>query len=157
MKKVRTARQKVISKLDKMSKVKQFKKLPTVKALKDKAWKLCSEFIRRKDASPQGLVKCYTCNAVKHWKEMQAGHFVAGRGNAILFDERGLRPQCLPCNVFKHGDPITYMIELEKEVGKESAMLIRDELKRLSRIPRTFQRHEIEFIISNYEKRIANL
>lgn len=46
-------------------------------------------------ADKNGMVKCTTCDAVKHYKSMQAGHFLAGRGNSILFENNNVHPQCL--------------------------------------------------------------
>jgi len=65
-----------------------------MKKAKKKAWIQFSRYIRLKYAK-NGFVKCYTCSTVKHWKEMQAGHGIGGRSNAVLFNEDIVRPQCL--------------------------------------------------------------
>lgn len=74
-------------------------KKPSIKSLKAKLWKLTSEYVRRKDASYQGFVACYTCDTLKHWKEMNAGHAIGGHGNAVMFDLEVIRPQCVRCNM----------------------------------------------------------
>jgi hypothetical protein len=80
------------------------KKKPTLKSLKNKAWKLCSEYVRRKDADAGGFCGCYTCGAPIHWKlEAQAGHAIGGRTNSVLLDVDIIRPQCVACNVFRRG------------------------------------------------------
>lgn len=84
---------------------------------KDKAWKLCSEYTRRKYADKKGYVTCYTCPTTKPWKEMQAGHGIEGRGNGILFEERCLRPQCFGCNMRHGGRPTIFHVKLQKEYG----------------------------------------
>ena len=73
-------------------------KKPTVQSLKKKAWKLCSELVRRGEADDNGYVSCVTCGAVKHWKNGDAGHFLDGRRNSIYFDRRGIHFQCKGCN-----------------------------------------------------------
>lgn len=62
------------------------------------AWKAFSVMIRKSKANHHGFGVCVTCppkKAIKPWRELQAGHFVAGRGNSVLFDERLVHPQCL--------------------------------------------------------------
>lgn len=84
---------------------------------KNKAWKVFSEWVRRKDSDCNGYAVCVTCGAKNHWKKMQAGHYVDGRNNSVLFDERIVWPQCMPCNVFKRGNKIKYSAFLSKKFG----------------------------------------
>ena len=73
-------------------------KKPTIQSRKRKLWPIFSRWIRVRDARPDGRVVCVTCGAVKHWSEGDAGHFLSGRGNAILFEENGVHFQCKMCN-----------------------------------------------------------
>lgn len=91
----------------------------TLKQLKDKCWTLFSEYIRRKDADEGGTVECFTCRRLFFWREVHAGHFVAGRTNAVLFDERIVRPQCISCNIWKGGNYSAYTLRMLDEVGRE--------------------------------------
>ena len=96
------------------------KKAPTLKALKAKAWKLCSEYVRRRYADEGGFCGCYTCGAPIHWKlEAQAGHAIGGRNNAVLLDVSILRPQCVACNVFRRGNYPVFTARLIRENGLE--------------------------------------
>ena len=122
-------------------------KCKKISTLKNKCWKLCSEHIRRKYADKNGLVQCITCGKISHWKSMQASHLVAGRGNSILFDERGIYPACMRCNVFKGGNILMYMKFLENKLGVEKAVELRDELIMKSRIP-------LKRTVEDYEKLI---
>ena len=69
---------------------------------KDKAWKAFSIYVRTRDClrftgdPEQGM--CVTCKRLFPFKELQAGHFVGGRGNSVLFDERLVYSQCFHCN-----------------------------------------------------------
>ena len=60
-------------------------KKPNLKNLKKKVWTLCSKYIRLKYSDKDGNCTCFTCDTVKPWKEMQAGHGISGRTNSILF------------------------------------------------------------------------
>ena len=76
-------------------------KTPRQKA-KDKAWSAFSTFIRTrdcirfKDSLYDGV--CITCKRDYPFKQLQAGHFIQGRGNSVLFDERLVYSQCFGCN-----------------------------------------------------------
>ncbi|MDB5422574.1 MAG: Bacteriophage Lambda NinG protein [Brevundimonas sp.] len=77
------------------------KKTPRASA-KTKAWDAFSLYIRTRDCirftgdPEQGI--CVTCKTPKPKKELQAGHFVGGRGNAVLFNEQIVYSQCGYCN-----------------------------------------------------------
>lgn len=86
-------------------------------ALKKKAWKILSEFIRRSYADAFGNVRCYTCDKLMHWKESQAGHAIGGRTGAVLLDAEIIRPQCVGCNVFGRGNYTVFTARLIEENG----------------------------------------
>lgn len=102
---------------------------------KDNAWKSFSIYIRTRDCirftgkPDQG--KCITCNRPYPFKKLQAGHFIQGRGNAVLFDERLVYSQCLGCNgnppMGKGGNYVEYFVFMEKEFGRGAI----DELRQL--------------------------
>ena len=88
---------------------------------------------------------------------MQCGHLVAGRGNSILFDERGVGVQCYACNCCKHGNILAYIEYLEKKVGKDEAWVIIEDLKFQSRIPYKFSREELSEKIETYKLKLESL
>lgn len=64
---------------------------------------IISKVVRLGSANENGFVKCATCPVVKHWKEMQCGHFQK-RGNLMTrYDMQNLAPQCEDCNCFNDG------------------------------------------------------
>lgn len=72
------------------------KRLKSLPQLKKHLWRLFSEYIRKRDADENGMVKCFTCTRFSHWKEMQAGHFVAqSLGLWTVFVEHNVHAQCL--------------------------------------------------------------
>lgn len=96
------------------------KKLKTLGSLKKKAWKLCSEYVRKREADEGGFVHCYTCGAPIHWKyEAQAGHSIPSRNNAVLLDDSICRPQCYVCNIRKNGQHHIFATKLIQENGLE--------------------------------------
>lgn len=97
----------------------EVKKKPTLKSLKNKCWALFSEYVRRKNADINGTERCYTCGALAHWKELQAGHAIGGRHNAVLLDESICRPQCQRCNIFLRGNYPIFTSKLIRENGLE--------------------------------------
>lgn len=98
------------------------KKKQTLKRLKDLAWKEFSKYIRTK-YSKNGYCKCVTCGKIAPIKEMQAGHFVSGRTNSVLFDEDLVRPQCFGCNYGQGGEYARYFLYFKKCEGKSDEEL----------------------------------
>lgn len=126
---------------------------PSLSSLKKKAWKLFSEWIRRKDADEGGTEYCFTCGRAFHWKELQAGHGIGGRHNAVLFDEEIVRPQCVACNVFLRGNYQVFITKLIKENGmKWWECKLSDSRKTLK-----LTRSDVEEIIEKYKEKLKGL
>jgi len=86
---------------------------------KKKTWSVMSRYIRQKYADKDGFVKCCSCSTTKHWKEMQAGHFVpAGRGNACRFIAENVHPQCFHCNINLGGNASAYALFMLEKYGE---------------------------------------
>ena len=119
------------------------RKKSDLKRLKDKLWKLTSEYVRRKDADHNGYVPCYTCGVVKRYTEGDAGHAIPGRHNKVLFDLSILEFQCKFCNGPKSGMQYVFGKKLNERNGEgwfEQKMI---------------ESHEIvKFTKSDYEDRI---
>lgn len=86
------------------------------KTLHAKAWKLMSEWVRSSAANSEGMLSCYTCDKVIHWKEAHSSHFHHGK---LDFDTRNLKPCCVGCNKYRHGNLAVYGTRLAKELGAE--------------------------------------
>lgn len=90
---------------------------------KDKAWTAFSIYIRTRDClkttghADEG--KCVTCGRSYTFKQLQAGHWIPGRNNAVLFSEEGVHAQCNFCNGHKKGNPIEYWKFMEVTYGRE--------------------------------------
>jgi len=99
------------------------KKEWTITKWKDWLWTKFSQYIRLRDClkttgSPDyGL--CVTCRRKYPRGKLQAGHFVPGRTDAILFDEDCTHAQCYRCNCKLQGDWPRYYRWMQKEYGQE--------------------------------------
>ena len=122
--------------------------------LKKKLWALVSEYIRRKDADWQGYVSCVTCGVRKHWKELDAGHYIAKTGGlSIYFEEKNLAPQCTGCNRFRHGNLAQYALYL---IGKYGDQILEElDWKRKQTI--SISNGEYKKLIEVYKEKIKSL
>jgi hypothetical protein len=130
------------------------KKKQSLRSLKNKAWKLCSEYVRRSNADAGGFCGCYTCGAPIHWKlEAQAGHAIGGRHNAVLLDVEIIRPQCVSCNVFRRGNYPIFAAKLIRENGiewfEQKLIKAREVVK--------YTRSDLEELIEKYKAKLAEL
>lgn len=90
----------------------------SLKKLKAKADSIYSQRLRQSQADKDGMVKCYTCNTVKHWKQMQCGHYISRSFIALRFYPKNTKVQCVGCNMFNHGRLDVYALNLIKEYGE---------------------------------------
>lgn len=98
------------------------------------AWKHFSLYIRLRDSNSEGFARCCTCGAMKHYKQMDAGHFVSGRHDSILFDERGVHAQCPKCNRFLQGDWPRYYEFMRNRFGMDTINDLLAKNKNLTRL-----------------------
>lgn len=123
------------------------KSKPLHKLEKD-LWKHFSLYTRLKYADEFGNVVCYTCGIKKHYKEMQAGHFVKRSYKALKFSEKNVRVQCPRCNMFLDGNQDEFAVRLEQEFGQG----ILQELHKLKWQEKRFTRSELESLITHYKE-----
>lgn len=116
----------------------------------DKAF---SEYTRRKNADDNGHVKCCTCPTVKHWKEMDAGHFVSRRHLATRWRESNCHAQCQECNRHDSGALVEYLMFMKDKYGYEEAWIIVSESKAAWK-PMQF---EIDELTEYYKNKIKEL
>lgn len=84
---------------------------------KEKAWSWFSKYIRKRD-SLGDVFMCCSCGKVYPIKGAQAGHFIPGRNNAVLFEENGVHAQCYSCNMHKSGNWPGYYEFMLEEYGQ---------------------------------------
>jgi hypothetical protein len=120
-----------------------------IKITKKKVWAIFSTYIRLKYAN-HGYVHCVTCGKGDHYKAMQAGHWIPGRHNAVLFDERNVHPQCYHCNIGLKGNPIVYYHFMERTYGKK----VMKELEQKDKEIKQFKLYELEALYDIYKEKL---
>jgi len=136
-----------------MKDLKFAKKKPITKTkAKKKAWDAFSLYIRTSNLK-DGLVECYTCGNRRHLKEMSAGHAIGGRNNAILFDERIVKPQCAGCNIWGRGQYQIFAYKLIKELG----MGVYEGILAEAQEPVQYKVYNYQAIELIYKKKLAEL
>jgi hypothetical protein len=63
-----------------------------------------SLWLRMNAADDQGMVRCVTCGAFHHWKEITVGHYVSRYRISVRWDKRNTAPQCVKCNSYNGGE-----------------------------------------------------
>lgn len=120
----------------------------TQRKLFDKAWKLCSEYIRKRDNG-----QCFTCPVKRDYKEMQAGHFRHGKSTIIYFDEQNIHCQCPKCNTYLSGNRDIYLRNIQKKYGVD----VGDNLIQQSYQTHYYKITELEKIIEYYQDKLIKL
>lgn len=126
---------------------------PPIGTKKKKLWTIFSIFSRRKDASPDGIVSCVTCGVVKFWNQGDAGHFLPGRNNSILFYEKGVHFQCKQCNGhFRIGTTVPDIDKIYEEyIGNRYGKKEVEYQRKLKRETKQFDEKELDKLIIRYE------
>lgn len=130
----------------------KLQKKETFKKLKARAWRMFSEYIRRLGAV-DGKNSCVTCGVVKPWKELQAGHFIDGRHNAVLFNHLITYPQCVRCNIWLHGNKIQFTLFMQRKFGELEVAKLLSESRKIVK----FDRYDLESIIKNLNDNLEEL
>lgn len=123
------------------------KKPATKTSAKKKAWDVFSKYIRLRDAlltmHNKIQARCISCQKpypAFGRKCLQAGHFLPGRRNSVLFHEDLVHAQCYNCNVNLGGNWVAYERVMIALYGQKKV----DEFKKL--VPMT-----IDMTIQDYQ------
>lgn len=123
----------------------------TPKTYKVTTWFSFARMIKARDADKSGWCLCCTCGKKMRWDspECQAGHFVAGRGNAVLFDDRIVHSQCAFCNM-RGGEQFLYGLFLKKKYGYTEEIL--SELQNLKHEIRKIKLWELKELKQGFDE-----
>lgn len=124
---------------------------------KSAVWNVFSKYIRLRDClnttgDPEYLL-CVTCHERKHLKDAQGGHFIPGRHNGVLFDERNVHGQCMRCNIFLKGNPVKYYRFMLTTYGQSTI----DELETLDSTLKQFKQPELLELRDLYVRKLKAL
>ncbi len=125
----------------------------TISQLKNIADKLTSEIVRKNGINWKEENNCYTCGVKKHWKELQAGHYVSRVYTNTRWHFPNLRPQCYSCNVMKHGNLEEFAARLERE--KPGTVIELNTWKHRKSSPNT--RQDLLLLIGELKEKLKNL
>ena len=128
--------------------------MKTISKLKKELDNIFSLYIRLREATDEGLVQCFTCNKVSHYKSgMQNGHFQSRKHLATRWSETNCQVQCVGCNMFKAGEQYKFSIALDSKYGEGTA----EELELLARTIMKVSRIDYEEKISYYKDLVEKL
>lgn len=111
-----------------------------------------SQYIRLSYADMRGNVRCYTCDNIKHWTLMQAGHYIKRAHLYLRWDERNVKPQDQYCNELLGGNMVEYTKRLDVECKGLPDLLRSDSI--LVHKP---TREEIRQVIAEYTPKVKEL
>jgi len=119
-----------------------------ISKLKKELDKWFSLYIRLRDATDMGVVQCFTCGKIAHYKSgMQCGHFQSRRHNATRWDNKNCQVQCVKCNMFGQGEQYKFGMYLDSKYGLGTS----EELEILSKQPFKISRIDYVNYISYYK------
>jgi len=131
---------------------KYMKKKKTLSKLKKELDKWFSLYIRLRRATKEGVVQCFTCGKIDHYKKMHCGHFQSRKHHATRWHDKNCEVQCVKCNIFDSGQQYKFSIAIDSRHGQGTAQ----ELEYLARTTVKFMRCDYEELIEKY-KRLATL
>ena len=108
-----------------------------------------SEFIRLRDAGPDGRVTCVTCSHTDHWRGLQCGHLVTRGHQSTRFDENNASCQCRGCN-YNGGQHVKHAAAIDTRHGAGTSEALH--IKAAMRCSRTTS--DFQFIADTYKKRV---
>ena len=112
-----------------------------------------SQYIRLRASDHRGMGECYTCGAVRHWTEVDAGHFMSRACMSTRWEEKNVQFQCKRCNGFRSGEQYLFAQHLDREHGEGTA----EALHIASKQTRKFSRDELEALYHHYKRKVDEL
>jgi hypothetical protein len=111
-----------------------------------------STYIRLRDAVG-AKARCVTCGAVRHYKEMQNGHFIPRGSFPVRWDEMNCHVQCKYCNETLSGNLPKYRIYMNTKYGVQAV----EELKLKSVTGPKISTPDLREMIEYYTAKVKEL
>jgi len=135
-----------------------------ISGTKNRAVKEFQRMVRLESADENGQVVCVTCGFENNWRnsdnKMNAGHFVGGRSNSIVFIEDNVHPQCVVCNCHHSGRLDVYESWMVERYGQERVTeikMLRNQTVKLDAETLNDMRLEYHERVKTAEKRLNQL
>jgi len=129
------------------------KKKWTLARWKKEADKFYSASRRLRYSNKDGMVQCYTCSHLGHYKTMQLGHFSPRQHLATRYDDENCRIQCFACNMYYGGQPAIFAEKLMAEYGKDHVSKLNRKKQEITK----FYEGDYQRIIEECKKEIEAL
>ena len=120
---------------------------------KKQADKYFSIYIRRVNADSWGNVICFTCRAIKHWKELQCGHYIPRNHLSTRFSEMNCAVQCVGCNLYGRGKHDEFALHLIDKYGDN----ILEDLNTQKKKPIKYKIADYQDMIEKYQDYLVGL
>jgi hypothetical protein len=120
--------------------------------LEKKAWKIFSLYVRLRDAQETTggtqFCKCITCERVKPFEDMDAGHCFSRTCKDIIFDTRNVSGQCRGCNGRREnrGEQFAHKKAIREKYGQK----VLEELEYRSKKMKQWREPELLEVIARF-------
>ena len=115
--------------------------------------KVFSQYIRLRDAFPNGTFRCISCGKIKQFEQADAGHYHSRRHMSTRFDEENVSSECRACNRFSADHLIGYRENLIRKIGMQRFQML--EIK--AHQTKKWSCFELEQLIKYYSALVKNL
>ena len=109
-----------------------------------------SKYVRLRAADSDGYGSCFTCGSRRHWKEVDAGHFITRAKFSTRWHELNVQFQCKQCNM-NGGRQYEFGRNLDAQFGEGTAHDILIE----SMTTRRYSSVELQELIDHYARKVG--
>ena len=124
-------------------------KKKTASKLRKEVDKWFSLWVRISNSDEYGMCTCITCGTRKHWKEIQAGHFMSRRHMATRWHEDNVKPQCVKCNMYSQGEQFKFAQAL--------GLKLANKMQKISVTSVKYTANELEYMVMDLKKKVKEL
>lgn len=122
-------------------------------AIRTMGGKTTTVYLKSGDSKEVLVCRCITCDSIFPITRLQGGHFIPGRNNAVLFQEKGVHAQCGQCNIYLKGNTLAYRKKIIEMYGDGYDEILAEEGRQTIQY-KEFQYKEIEL---KYKKKTEEL
>jgi hypothetical protein len=127
--------------------------MKSISKLKKELDTIFSIYIRLREATDEGMVQCFTCGKVSHYKTgMQNGHFQSRKHLTTRWNETNCQVQCVGCNMFKAGEQYKFSIALEAKYGEGTSEYLEFTARTIMKVSRIDYEDKISYYKEAVEK-----
>lgn len=110
-------------------------------------------YIRLRDVMPNGYGKCISCGKIKHFSDLQCGHYFSRKNMSVRFDPTNCHAECAGCNCFSADHLIGYRENLIRKIGQARY----DLLVSKAHTSKKYEDFELKELIKYYTNEVRRL